>query len=359
MTPSFQLSFAATLALIAAYHYGLSLPHAGTASGWRARLALWGWREVATIAFTSVVAGLATFPYAAYNFHRVAPYGVLANVLAMPVVSVWVMPMGILGVLPLPLGFDGVFWRLMGDGISWIIGVVLWVAHLPGAVGAISVFGTGPLPLCTAGLLLMCLLRTPLRLSGAPLMLVAAAWALTTPRPDLLVSADGQSAALRGADGRLAVLHVGRDNFAVEDWLVADGDARDAQDRSLRRGIACDPSGCIGKLADGSIVAYAVEPEAFGGRLRSRGPDPRRARRSAARLRSQGYQARDLVRPWCAGITPRWHGLRYGFRTAAEFRSAMGTGAATARRFNDRSGRKCRCSRLVTLAAARRDATSG
>ncbi len=263
LTPSFQLSFAATLALIAAYHYGLPLPHAGTATGWRARLALWGWREVATIAFTSVVAGLATLPYAAYNFHRLAPYGVLANLLAMPVVSVWVMPMGILGVLTLPLGFDAVFWRLMGDGISWIIGVVLWVAHLPGAVGAIPVFGTGPLLLCTAGLLLLCLLRTPLRLGGVPLMLVAAAWALTTPRPDLLVSADGESVALRGADGRLAVLHVGRDTFAVEDWLAADGDARDAHDSSLRRGIGCDPSGCTGKLADGAIVAYAAEPEAF------------------------------------------------------------------------------------------------
>jgi len=263
LTPSFQLSFAATLALIAAYHYGLPLPHAGTASGLRARMALWGWREVATIAFTSAVAGLATLPYAAYNFHRLAPYGVLANVLAMPVVSVWVMPMGILGVLTLPLGFDAMFWRLMGDGISWIIGVVLWVAHLPGAVGAIPAFGTGPLLICTAGLLLLCLLRTPLRLGGVPLMLVAAVWALTAPRPDLLVSADGDSVALRGADGRLAVLHMGRDNFAVEDWLVADGDARDAHDKSLRQGIACDPSGCVGKLGDGSVVAYAVEPDAF------------------------------------------------------------------------------------------------
>ncbi|MGA8952676.1 MAG: ComEC/Rec2 family competence protein, partial [Xanthobacteraceae bacterium] len=263
LTPSFQLSFAATLALIAAYQYGLPLPHAGTASGWRARMAVWGWREVATIAFTSVVAGLATLPYAAYNFHRVAPYGVLANVLAMPVVSVWVMPMGILGVLTLPFGFDAVFWRLMGDGISWIIGVVLWVAHLPGAVGAIAAFGTGPLLLCTAGLLLLCLLRTPLRLGGVPVMLIAAAWTLATPRPDVLVSADGESVALRGANGRLAVLHVGRDTFAVEDWLVADGDARDAHDRSLRQGTACDPSGCIGKLADGAVVAYAVEPEAF------------------------------------------------------------------------------------------------
>ncbi len=262
LTPSFQLSFAATLALIAAYQYGLRW-HAKADTAFGARMALWGGREFAAIAFTSLVAGLATTPYAAYNFYRLAPYGVLANLLAMPVVSAWIMPMGILGVLTLPLGFDDVFWRLMGEGIEWIIAVVLWVAHLPGAVGRIHAFGVGPLLLNSAGLLLLCLLRTPLRLGGALPAVAAILWAVTTPRPDLLVSPDGQTAALRGGDGRLAVLHVGRDDFAVEDWLAADGDGRDVHDRELGQGIACDPSGCVGKLADGSIVAYAVEPDAF------------------------------------------------------------------------------------------------
>ncbi len=262
LTPSFQLSFAATLALIAAYQYGLPW-HAKADTAFGARMALWGGREFAAIAFTSLVAGLATTPYAAYNFYRLAPYGVLANLLAMPVVSAWIMPMGVLGVLTLPLGLDAVFWRLMGEGIDWIIAVVLWVAQLPGAVGRIHSFGAGPLLLGSAGLLLLCLLRTPLRLSGALVAVAAILWAVTTPRPDLLVSADGQTAALRGGDGRLAVLHVGRDDFAVEDWLAADADGRDAHDRSLGRGISCDPSGCIGKLADGGLVAYAVEPDAF------------------------------------------------------------------------------------------------
>ena len=62
----------------------------------------------------SLVAGLATTPYAAFHFHRLAPYGVIANLLAMPVVSAWVMPAGLLGLLAMPFGFDGVFWRLMG-----------------------------------------------------------------------------------------------------------------------------------------------------------------------------------------------------------------------------------------------------
>ena len=90
--------------------------------------------------------------------------------------------MGILGVLTMPLGFDAVFWQLMGDGVDWMIVVVLWVAHLPGAVGHIHAFGTGPLLVATAGLLLLCLLRSPLRWSGAVLRR-RSLWVLALPRP--------------------------------------------------------------------------------------------------------------------------------------------------------------------------------
>ncbi len=107
--PSFQMSFAAALALIAAYQFGLPWrADAGTPAA--ARMALWGGREVFGLIMASLVAGLATTPYSAFHFHRLAPYGVLANLLAMPVISVWVMPMGILGVLTMPFGFDAVFW---------------------------------------------------------------------------------------------------------------------------------------------------------------------------------------------------------------------------------------------------------
>lgn len=260
--PSFQMSFAATLALVAAYQYGLPWrADADTSLG--ARVALWGGREIAGLLLASLVAGLATTPYAAFHFHRVAPYGMLANLLAMPVVSALVMPMGILGVLTMPFGFDAVFWRLMGDGIDWMIGVVLWVTSLPGSVGHMAAFGTGPLLLGTGGLLLMCLLRTPLRWSGAALAIVASLWALSVPRPDVLVSGDGQAAAVRGADGRLAFLHSGRDTFAVKEWLAADGDARQPKHPSLRDGVRCDAIGCTAKLADGRVVAFALSVEAF------------------------------------------------------------------------------------------------
>ncbi len=187
----------------------------------------------------------------------------LANLLAMPIVSGWVMPMGILGVVAIPFGFDGEFWRQMGHGIDWMDAVALWVASLPGAFGRVTAFGTGPLLLGTAGLLLIGLLKTPLRWSGIALAIIAAIWAARTPMPDILVGGDGRTFAVRGADGRLAFHHTGGDTFATREWLPADADGRDVRDQSLGNGIACDPSGSIGKLADGRLVSHALAPDAL------------------------------------------------------------------------------------------------
>ena len=195
--------------------------------------------------------------------HRLAPYGVLSNLLAMPVVSAWVMPMGILGVLAIPLGFDAEFWRQMGYGIEWMDAVALWVASLPGAFGRVTSFGTGTLLLATAGLLLIGLLKTPLRWSGVLFVALAIVVAARTPRPDILVASDGRIFALRGADGRLAFHRNGGDTFTIKEWLAADADGRNERDPKLGAGIACDPSGCVGKLADGRLVSYALSPEAF------------------------------------------------------------------------------------------------
>ena len=260
--PSFQMSFAATLALVAAYQYGLPWrPDKDSSIGMR--VALWGAREASGLLLASLVAGFATTPYAAYHFHRLAPYGALANLLAMPVVSAVVMPMGILGLIAMPFGFDAPFWRLMSAGLDWMNGVALWVTGLPGAVGRLHAFGTGPLLLGTAGILLICLLRTPLRWSGAVLVASGSLWAVLASQPDILVAGDGQSAAFRGTDGRLAILSNGRDTFVVKEWLAADADARLPKDSSLTSGVRCDAIGCIGTLNDGHLVAMVLGIEAM------------------------------------------------------------------------------------------------
>src|SRR6202047_1900666 len=130
------------------------------------------------LVLSSMVAGFATTPYSAFHFHRVTPYGVLANLAAMPVVSALVMPAGLLGLAAMPFGFDGVFWWLMGIGIDWMIAVTRWVAALPGAIGRMAAFGIGPLIAASIGIVLMGLLRTPLRWSGPVVLVLAVAWTL-------------------------------------------------------------------------------------------------------------------------------------------------------------------------------------
>jgi competence protein ComEC len=152
---------------------------------------------------------------------------------------------------------------MMGYGLQWMDAVALWVASLPGAYGRVTAFGVGPLLLATLGLLLIGLLKTPLRWSGAVLTVIAIIWAAIVPVPDVLIASDGRSFAVRGADGRLAFHHSGGDTFAIREWLSGDADGRDVKDRGLGQGIACDPSGCVGKLADGALIADTLEPDAF------------------------------------------------------------------------------------------------
>ena len=146
------------------------------------------------------------------------------------------MPAGLLALVAMPFGFDAPVWRLMGYGIDWMTAVAVWVAGLPGAVGRIPAFGIAPLLVGTLGLIVICLLRTPLRWSGAGLLALAAALAAAAPRPDVLISGDVGAVAVRKADGRLAVLKSARQSFAPRDWLGADGDAH------ARRRIRTSPA---------------------------------------------------------------------------------------------------------------------
>jgi competence protein ComEC len=261
--PSFQMSFAATLALIATCEGGLPWATATAGTPLAARVALWGLKEMAVLMLASLVAGFATTPYAAYHFHRMAPYGVVANLLAMPVISALAMPAGLLALVAMPFGFDAPLWRLMGMGIDWMVAVALWVAGLPGAVGHVAAFGAAAVLLATAGLIVLCLLRSPLRFIGAAFVLAGCAAAMTPERPDVMVSAGGDVVAARVAGGRLAAVKFGHDALSVRAWLAADGDARDAADATVTAGFACDPDGCVARLMDGAVVAVSRSAAAF------------------------------------------------------------------------------------------------
>ena len=154
----------------------------------------------------------------------------------------------------------------MGLGIDWMIAVTQWVAGLPGAVGRVPAFGIGPLIAASAGIILLGLLRSPLRWSGAALVLLAAVWAARVPQPDVLISADGRHVSVRAQDGRLHLMQAAKgskDAFLVREWLAADADARTGDDATLGEGVSCDDNGCVTASPDGALVAWAQRPEAL------------------------------------------------------------------------------------------------
>ena len=88
--PSFQMSFAAVIALIAVFEW-----LGPRFAQWMAEASLprKAWLYVASVSVTTLVAGTASAPFAVYHFGRFVNYGVVANLVAVPLTTVWVMPL--------------------------------------------------------------------------------------------------------------------------------------------------------------------------------------------------------------------------------------------------------------------------
>lgn len=226
----FQMSFAATGALVAVFALLRDRGPGIFVGKGRGRALL---RNAATLVMSSLVAGLATAPVAAMHFNRMAAYGMLANLASVPVMGSLVMPAGVVASLLAPFGLDGAVWWVMGQGIDWILAVAEYVASLDGAVRGIKAPVAIVSPLLAAGGLLMMLGRGRLRPMGLlPLVAAFGFWA-SSPRPDVLVSADGMLVGVIGADGRWLSRAKGQ-GFVAERWLENDGDLALQADAAAR-----------------------------------------------------------------------------------------------------------------------------
>src|SRR5215218_5001054 len=243
--PSFQMSYAAVAALIAAAEWqrqrrGAEEPPTGYVSRGRQ----WLVAAALGILVTTIVATIATAPYGTYHYQNLQPFGLIGNALALPLVSIVVMPCAVFGVVAYPFGLDRVAWQAMGIAVEKVLEVSAWVNGLSVAI------------------LIVTLMVSPLRWLAAVPAAFGLALAATPQRFDLYVDRSGIGAALRGRDGRLVL--VGRSSaFTAEQWLKADGDARRASDPGIRAGPRCDPLGCIAEGPGGRLVALVEDRRAF------------------------------------------------------------------------------------------------
>jgi len=256
--PGFQMSFAAVVSLVAVAEWERARPQLeigrGRFTGVR--------RYMRGIAMTSLVGSLATAPFAAFHFERATHYAVLGNLLAMPIMGFVAMPAAAISVLLMPLHFDHVPLQIMGWGIEAMLSVGRWVSALPGSVSVVSAWPLSAMVCISLGGLWTALWRRNWRWLGLMPMVAGAALIFTARQPDILVSRDGATVAIRGEDGLLRLMQQPSDEYSAQEWLKRDGDRRDASDVTATRtdGVRCDWNGCIGRLLNGSLIAVASRP---------------------------------------------------------------------------------------------------
>jgi competence protein ComEC len=232
MDAGFQMSFAATTALVAAWETGTG--RRARAAGEQVGAGRGVLRWALALAFTSFVAGMATAPFSAMIFNRLSQYGLVANLSAVPIMGFVTMPAGAAAALLAPIGLERPALWVMGQSIGAILAIARWVAELPGAVRPVAAPGGAVAWLIVLGGLWLCLGATRARaLGAAPLALGLVLWVAAPSRPTLLIAPDGDMIGLMGPEGR-AVDRPRGAGYAVESWLASDGDAGD-QDAAARR----------------------------------------------------------------------------------------------------------------------------
>ncbi len=246
--PSFQMSFAAVIAIVALH--GAAPVRAFLAprdEAWIVRVG----RQGAMLLGTGLVIEVALMPVVLFHFHRMGAYGAFANVIAIPLTTFVSMPLIALGLLLDLAGLGAPAWWLAGKSLELLIWLAHFTAGQPGAVTLMPQMGQATFALFAAGGLWLGLWRGRVRLlAAAPLALATAMLALT-PVPDVLISGDGRQVGISGEGERLLVLRESKSGFTRETLQEMAGMEGDVLVLSDWRGARCSPDFCVVTLRRG------------------------------------------------------------------------------------------------------------
>ena len=242
---SFQMSFSAVLALIAGYEALRPWLRRIHGNSWWRRLM----SHVVALALTSTLAGTASAPFGAYHFGHAQAYFVLANMVAVPLTALWVMPAGLIALFLMPLHLEAVALVPMGWGAEAVVWVARVSAALPDATFQVPHIPVWGLCLFSFGLAWLGLWRTRRRLAGVAIMVVGLASPLLDRPPDLLVSNDGRLIAVRGGQGAFLQQTQGGSRFVrdawAQYWAIGSFQAMPVLDAPDLDGMRCEAAECL------------------------------------------------------------------------------------------------------------------
>jgi competence protein ComEC len=147
------------------------------------------------LATTTVIASICTGPAAAYHFNRIAPYGLIGNLLALPVISAIVMPAALIGTLLMLLGLEQPVFQLMERGLEAVMIISDWTAALPGAKWIVPRHGPESALLMAGGILWVSLILGPARWLGLAAFALGMALTMWAEHPDVIIERTGLAGA--------------------------------------------------------------------------------------------------------------------------------------------------------------------
>ena len=256
LTPGFQMSFATVIALVAAYDRSVPRPGKRPGGSFSRIWVMCVFRYIGAVGATTLIAGAVTAPIAAFHFNRVSVFGLISNLVAVPVVALVVMPASLAAVIAMPLGLDRPALEVAAAGTTLVIEVADRVARLPGSSVTVASGGAIRIVAIVLGGLWFCLWTRRWRWLGIAPIAAALAFPDRGGRVDVLVDQTLRNIAIRNPDNRLAVMSARRSVYTVERWLKADGDPASPRAAAGRAGLACDPLGCSAELKGKVRLAY-------------------------------------------------------------------------------------------------------
>ncbi|WP_439272392.1 ComEC/Rec2 family competence protein [Pseudochrobactrum sp. HB0163] len=267
--PSFQMSYSATGALIAGFAWWkLHKRHKADLKG------KWGRKGKKSIAdnkiikflggtaATSLLAGTASGLYAAFHFNNMAPLGLLGNALAMPVISLLIMPFAVAALLLMPLAMEWLPLQVMGKGVE----LVKYIAHFVADITPDLVPGLMPAPallLLSGAMLTAMILTSFLRIISLILLAIGGFVFFTAPLPDIIISEDSKLVAVR-QQNRLYVNRARPSAFIMDNWQKAYKAeiVPPLKNNLIIQGFICEEGLCSFEFDDGYVLAYAQDRDA-------------------------------------------------------------------------------------------------
>ncbi len=259
----FQMSFAAVAALVAIYEaLAKDRFHKKEEGRILRRPTIFPVRYLAGVASTTIIAGLAVAPIAAFHFHKFSQFSLLGNLLAMPVIGLVIMPMALLSFLFMPFGGEYIPLSMMQWGLSILMQIADYVASLPGAVRPVPQMPILAL-ICMAmgGLWLVCWKKW-WRNYGVFLIGIGLAMMPTYLFPDIIVDREGRVVAVKQDNGMLAVPDRRGGEFSLRKWMLIYGEHRTIKEARSTKIFRCDRLGCVANVK-GKIVSFILHPSAL------------------------------------------------------------------------------------------------